>query len=261
MTRSTLALSLILFAAGTCCGALVPGARTASREAKSQQQRIAREIQQELLGELLRAPAGYAAGDALPDEMVPPEQPPLQGEDVGLPPAEALARIGDQMRRVEDLLAQADLSDETDQKQRQIIDELDRLIWQLEEQQQQQQQQNQQSSSSGQSQQGSQGRAGQQSGTQPGGGQGGASGEGNAGGGTARGGQPAGSRVASRALLQSTEGALQRIQSLIKTVWGHLPDRVRQNVPNVSDERFLPRYERLIEEYFRRLAEEPQELR
>jgi hypothetical protein len=48
----------------------------------------------------------------------------------------------------------------------------------------------------------------------------------------------------------------EAMQALVKRVWGHLPDRARQELQNVSAEEFLPKYREVIEDYFRRLAEE-----
>ena len=48
-----------------------------------------------------------------------------------------------------------------------------------------------------------------------------------------------------------------QIQSLVKKIWGELPDTTRQQMLEPLVEEFLPKYEVLIEEYFRRLAEEP----
>ncbi len=44
---------------------------------------------------------------------------------------------------------------------------------------------------------------------------------------------------------------------LHKDVWGMLPERQRQQMLELPVEEFLPKYELLIEDYFRRLAEEP----
>jgi hypothetical protein len=52
----------------------------------------------------------------------------------------------------------------------------------------------------------------------------------------------------------SDEAALE---ALVKQVWGHLPDRARQQMQNASVEDFLPKYQQVIEDYYRRLAEEP----
>lgn len=46
------------------------------------------------------------------------------------------------------------------------------------------------------------------------------------------------------------------MDQLVKQVWGHLPDKVRSQMQNVSVENFLPKYEKLIEAYYKRLAEE-----
>lgn len=42
---------------------------------------------------------------------------------------------------------------------------------------------------------------------------------------------------------------------LTKEVWGELPPQVREQLLNALPEKFLPAYETLIEEYYRRLAE------
>ena len=42
-------------------------------------------------------------------------------------------------------------------------------------------------------------------------------------------------------------------------VWGNLPEKVREDLRQTSAEEFLPEYERLIIDYYRRLAEEPRE--
>ncbi|PQO27761.1 hypothetical protein C5Y97_27110 [Blastopirellula marina] len=43
--------------------------------------------------------------------------------------------------------------------------------------------------------------------------------------------------------------------ALIKKAWGNLPPHLRKQISNTSMERFLPKYERLTQEYFRKLAE------
>lgn len=39
-------------------------------------------------------------------------------------------------------------------------------------------------------------------------------------------------------------------------IWGHLPDRLRDQMRNIEVEKFLPQYEQLIRAYYRRLAEQ-----
>ena len=42
---------------------------------------------------------------------------------------------------------------------------------------------------------------------------------------------------------------------LAKEVWGQLPARVRQEMQNLKSEEFLPKYERMIQQYYKRLVE------
>jgi hypothetical protein len=46
-------------------------------------------------------------------------------------------------------------------------------------------------------------------------------------------------------------------EQLIKDLWGHLPARAREQMLQSYSDEFLPEYELEIEQYFRRLAEEP----
>ncbi len=45
-------------------------------------------------------------------------------------------------------------------------------------------------------------------------------------------------------------------ERLMRNVWGNLPEHVRQRLLNASDEKYLPRYETRIRDYFRSLSEE-----
>lgn len=47
-------------------------------------------------------------------------------------------------------------------------------------------------------------------------------------------------------------------QDLVEKVWGQLPPRMQQQIGSPVHEQFLPQYEPLIIEYYRRLAEENQ---
>ena len=49
---------------------------------------------------------------------------------------------------------------------------------------------------------------------------------------------------------------MAEMNSLLKDLWGQLPDRAREQMLQSSVDKFLPKYEVLIEKYFRRLAEE-----
>ncbi|MHB1035179.1 MAG: hypothetical protein ACYC35_10500 [Pirellulales bacterium] len=52
---------------------------------------------------------------------------------------------------------------------------------------------------------------------------------------------------------------MRQMQGLIKQLWGHLPPKAREQVSQSSVEQFLPKYELLIEQYFKTLAEQQRE--
>jgi hypothetical protein len=43
----------------------------------------------------------------------------------------------------------------------------------------------------------------------------------------------------------------------LREIWGHLPPKLREAMENVKADEFLPKYDRLIEDFYRRLAEQP----
>ena len=43
----------------------------------------------------------------------------------------------------------------------------------------------------------------------------------------------------------------------MKDTWGHLPPRDREQMLQNTPDKFLPKYELLIEQYYKRLAEDP----
>ncbi len=45
-------------------------------------------------------------------------------------------------------------------------------------------------------------------------------------------------------------------KDVLRRIWGHLPEKLRDEMQSSFSEQFLPKYERLIEEYYKRLAEE-----
>jgi hypothetical protein len=57
----------------------------------------------------------------------------------------------------------------------------------------------------------------------------------------------------------SAEASATRRRALVKQIWGQLPERVRDQIPNTGDEEFLPKYADVIEDYFERLATEGRE--
>jgi hypothetical protein len=51
------------------------------------------------------------------------------------------------------------------------------------------------------------------------------------------------------------DAAPSRLADFDRDVWGHLPDALRQEVDQYYRERFMPRYQELIRQYYSRLAE------
>lgn len=49
---------------------------------------------------------------------------------------------------------------------------------------------------------------------------------------------------------------MAEMNEVLKRVWGELPEREREQMLELPVEEFLPKYELLIESYFKRLAEE-----
>ena len=47
-----------------------------------------------------------------------------------------------------------------------------------------------------------------------------------------------------------------RLEHMLRSVWGNLPEKTREDLRQTTAEEFLPEYERLIIDYYRRLADE-----
>jgi hypothetical protein len=172
---------------------------------------------------------GLAPSGPVPAPSVRPEPsnaanlPAARGADQN-----PLAKISEQMREVQGRLSKRDTSPETQAIQKQILDDLAALL---------QEGRNQHSS------------AGEPGRPTPGAAQAGA--------GT---GDPTTSTTpdaASRPGRGPQEPAQPTdVKTLISRVWGHLPETVRGQMQAPFSEQFLPKYERLIEDYYRRLAED-----
>lgn len=178
-------------------------------------------------------PSAPQTGDAGLDQKLLDE---IDGEDIGLgPEPDPLTRIGRNMRKVETLIGQRDTSKKTQDVQQRIVSELDLLLEQTKKQCQ-----------------GGQGKS-PSSASKP------ASN-------TPSGSKPAEGDPSDKPARDSTDRLAkagktdvddqQNLDELVKQVWGHLPEKVRGQMQNVSAENFLPKYEKLIEEYYKRLAEE-----
>ena len=175
----------------------------------------------------------------------------LAGEDLGQAGEsnDPLTRIGQRMRKVENRIAQQDASKDTQTLQEQIIADLDEMIKQA-----QQQQKSQSKSSASKKPPGSQRSKVKQPGQQQAGNK-----PGDGAGQTSQ--KPASDSSDRLGPDEMREVNMDQMRDLIKDVWGNLPDRMREQMNQDAVEEFLPKYRLQIEEYFRRLAEEPAENR
>lgn len=148
------------------------------------------------------------------------------GEDIGQPNSEnPLRQIGQRMRSVQQRISDKDTSKPTQELQQQVVTDLTDLIRQMEKKcNGGQRHRPRKPSSKPPSQNPSQGSA-----------------------------RDSVSQLSQQA-TPSTVSDMAR--QLNRKAWGHLPAVLREPVLNADFERFLPKYERLIERYFRRLAEE-----
>lgn len=180
-----------------------------------------------------------------PDDLPPPSDGPaqaqreleraLRGESVGQMFEEAVLLMRDAASRVEQ---RRDVGATTQRMQQEILARLDAVIAQAQQQQQQSSSSSSSSSSSqSQEQQRSPGQQGQQQQAQSQPGQG----------------EPTdGTQGGSAQNSAQTRGWLDSAAP----TWGSLPQRVRDALLQGSSDSFSSLYERLTEEYYRRLAEE-----
>jgi hypothetical protein len=70
---------------------------------------------------------------------------------------------------------------------------------------------------------------------------------------------PAPPRDSTNRVEQGTNEAVETadVKDVLRRFWGHLPDKIRDQMQSSLSEEFLPKYERVIEDYYRRLAEDP----
>jgi hypothetical protein len=149
-------------------------------------------------------------------------------------------RIANRMREAARLIPKISETEKTKTVQTRIVGELEELIGALEKQCQQSS-----SSSSGKSkgEQQSQRSQVKPSGSQQGG-------EGT----NSR--QPARDSTERLGPDELQRADAQQMQGLLKDLWGQLPEKAREQMLKTSPEQFLPKYELMIEQYFKRLAEE-----
>ena len=158
-----------------------------------------------------------------------------EGEDIGA--ENPLVRIGREMRKAGTLIGQSKAGDETQELQKKVMADIDRLI------QRAKQQQSQQSASSKQQQTA---RREQVKQAKPGQGE------------ASRSDKPAIDSTdtkdrGGKADLRRLDPAA--LSEVIKRAWGNLPEKQREEMLQNGGDKFLPKYELLIEEYYKALAE------
>lgn len=139
-----------------------------------------------------------------------------------------LAEIAERMRAVESRIAQRDTSAETQDLQKRIVGDLAALLEQAKKQ-------------------GGQKKPG------PGSGQG--DDQAGAGGNPTAGPARDSTDRIERGDAEAAETA--DVKDVLRRLWGHLPEKARDQMQSSLSEEFLPKYQRLIEQYYQRLAESP----
>jgi hypothetical protein len=156
------------------------------------------------------------------------------GEDIGEEEQQPLQRVRRRMQLAEELIAAKAISQETQELQKLISDELAAMVSQAQKQGQ--------GGSARRPQTGQQSQAANPMG------------EGT---GEAKAGPPRDSsqRLDSGEVASSKSAADSR--AVMQRLWGNLPEKVREQMQSAPIEQFLPKYNKLIQEYYKRLAEEP----
>ena len=150
-----------------------------------------------------------------------------------------LSRIGRKMQEAQRLIAQRQPGEPAQKLQQDIVTELDELLKQARKQQSQQQQ----SSGSKKPQQSRRDKPGQPQ-QQPAGGKPEEAGN-----------EPARDSTEQQRPEAPAQPDIGQMQDMLRELWGHLPEHERQQVINSTIEKFVPKYESLIKEYFKRLSE------
>ncbi len=151
-------------------------------------------------------------------------------------------RVGQQMRKVEELIARQKSAAGSEELRQRIVKELAQLIDELEKQQQRRQQsQSKGGKPSGQNSSREQVSQPKNASGQPSDGQAD---------------KPARDSTERLTKQETQRPDMDRMKGMMKDLWGQLPAHTREQMLQSSPEQFLPRYELLIEKYYKRLAEE-----
>ena len=250
--RTLLGLAAAL-ALVVCCGTshVAAAAEPPGGAAPSVDDALLEDLDNELLegvGDLQKPPKMPDAPQpddkpGLPDQPLDEASPdePLEGDAVDWPnpDTDPLGYISREMQLVEQLIADNEKRDGAQQIQDRIVNDLAKLIEQAEQQAQQQ------SSSQSQNQQQTAKRKSVQQPKAPG--------KASAG---KQSNKPASDSSNRLGRAEAARPDPELLRGLMKEAWGHLPQREREQMMQMSPERFLPQYELLIERYYRRLAEE-----
>jgi hypothetical protein len=157
----------------------------------------------------------------------------LEGEDFGAEKKEEhpLVKLAREMKQVQERIDARDTASGTQQKQKAISEQLAKLLEQA-----------QKKPAGGQSgDKNQQGSNSAQAGTE----------SGNA---SSRPGQQSTQRLEQG---DAAETQMNDIKDALRRIWGHLPEKEREEMIGALGEQFLPKYERLIEAFYKRLAERP----
>jgi hypothetical protein len=180
--------------------------------------------------------ASDSLDDSLDDELLRdlgPADEATENDD------DPLSRIGRKMQEAQRLIAQRQPGEPAQKLQQDIVAELDELLKQARQQKQQQQQ----SSSNKKPQQSRRDKPGQPQ-QQPAGGKPEEAGN-----------EPARDSTEQQRPEAPAQPDIGQMQDMLRELWGHLPEHERQQVINSTIEKFVPKYESLIKEYFKRLSE------
>ena len=242
-TRQRMVWLLVMTFAGVNLWSAPPPSDQAAKQAKKEKKPPLADFENELFKGLNSLPQGVkSAGEKntkpQPSETergpaidVDQQRRLTQGEDVGASPqAHSWLRIGHSMRNVEGRIAAGNLGKETQQLQKTIVQDLTELMKQF-------RQQTSKSSfrpgTGAAAEAGSQAAENQQEVTKP------------ATDSSQRVGQERGSRVVGEETRMSRE-----------ELWGRLPVRIQTQLRGAAVDQFLPKYERLLEQFYRQLADQ-----
>jgi hypothetical protein len=151
-----------------------------------------------------------------------------EGDDTPIESKNPLAMVAQRMRTVESRIARHDTSATTQEEQDRIIDDLDALLVAAKK-----------------------GRGGGKQGDNAG-----SAAQAGIGAGDTPAGPP---RDSTSRIEHGSKEPVETadVKDVLRRFWGHLPQKLRDQMQASFSEQFLPQYERVIEEYYKRLAEEP----